>query len=133
MKRPLDQLRQALDPRSIALIGASENPNKVGGRPLLYLRRFGYRGRIYPINPNRADCVYPNPNLCGAGVAFKLAHAILADGVRNVVAGASDANTSGPQRVCATCGRSSAGEGKSRASSNPGIEWKRPSRWKRRP
>ncbi len=30
------------------------------------------------INPNRADCDYPNPNLCGAGVAFKLTHAILA-------------------------------------------------------
>ena len=30
------------------------------------------------INPNRPDCNYPNPNLCGAGVAFKLAHAILA-------------------------------------------------------
>ncbi len=29
------------------------------------------------INPNREDCDYPNPNLCGAGVAFKLAHAIL--------------------------------------------------------
>ena len=28
------------------------------------------------INPNRVDCSYPNPNLCGAGVAFKLAHAI---------------------------------------------------------
>ena len=30
------------------------------------------------INPSRADCSYPNKNLCGAGVAFKLAHAILA-------------------------------------------------------
>jgi len=29
------------------------------------------------INPNRTDCSYPNPYLCGAGVAFKLAHAIL--------------------------------------------------------
>ncbi|HVW11815.1 MAG TPA: single-stranded-DNA-specific exonuclease RecJ [Bryobacteraceae bacterium] len=29
------------------------------------------------VNPNRADCDYPNPNLCGAGVAFKLTHAIL--------------------------------------------------------
>ena len=29
------------------------------------------------INPNRIDCTYPNPNLCGAGVAFKLAHALL--------------------------------------------------------
>jgi single-stranded-DNA-specific exonuclease len=29
------------------------------------------------VNPNRTDCGYPNPNLCGAGVVFKLAHAIL--------------------------------------------------------
>lgn len=29
------------------------------------------------INPSRVDCDYPNKNLCGAGVAFKLAHAIL--------------------------------------------------------
>jgi len=29
------------------------------------------------VNPNRADCSYPNANLCGAGVAFKLAHALL--------------------------------------------------------
>ena len=51
----LDPLRLALDPRSIALIGASENPNKIGGRPLLFLQRFGYRGRVYPINPNRSE------------------------------------------------------------------------------
>jgi acyl-CoA synthetase (NDP forming) len=30
-----DALRFALEPRSIALIGASENSNKIGGRPLL--------------------------------------------------------------------------------------------------
>jgi single-stranded-DNA-specific exonuclease len=29
------------------------------------------------INPSRVDCTYPNPNLCGAGVALKLAHALL--------------------------------------------------------
>ena len=29
------------------------------------------------IDPARIDCTYPNKNLCGAGVAFKLAHAIL--------------------------------------------------------
>ncbi|OYW57493.1 MAG: CoA-binding protein, partial [Rhizobiales bacterium 12-68-15] len=45
----------ALNPKSIAVIGASENPNKIGGRPLLYLSRFGYRGKVYPINPNRTE------------------------------------------------------------------------------
>ncbi len=29
------------------------------------------------VNPNRTDCRYPNANLCGAGVAFQLAHAVL--------------------------------------------------------
>jgi acetate---CoA ligase (ADP-forming) len=43
----------ALDPKSIAVIGASEQANKVGGRPIAYLQRFGFAGRIYPINPNR--------------------------------------------------------------------------------
>ncbi len=30
------------------------------------------------LNPNRADCPYPEKNLCGAAVAFKLAQALLA-------------------------------------------------------
>ncbi len=30
------------------------------------------------LNPNRADCVYPDKNLCGVGVAFKLVQALLA-------------------------------------------------------
>ncbi len=47
-------LQFALSPRSVAVIGASENPHKVGGRPILYLQRYGYRGAIYPVNPGRA-------------------------------------------------------------------------------
>ncbi|HKF70365.1 MAG TPA: acetate--CoA ligase family protein [Stellaceae bacterium] len=48
-------LRAALDPRSVAVIGASENPNKIGGRPIHYLGRFGFKGAIYPINPRRGE------------------------------------------------------------------------------
>jgi acyl-CoA synthetase (NDP forming) len=48
-------LRTVLDPKSVAVIGASENPNKIGGRPLLYLSRFGFKGKVYPINPNRKE------------------------------------------------------------------------------
>jgi len=48
-------LAAALAPRSIAIVGASDNPHKVGGRPILYMKRYGYRGAIYPINPARAE------------------------------------------------------------------------------
>ncbi len=51
----MSRLKSALDPRSVAIIGASENPNKVGGRPVHYLEKFGFKGRIFPINPSRAE------------------------------------------------------------------------------
>jgi acyl-CoA synthetase (NDP forming) len=51
---PAEMLSAALNPESIAIVGASDNPHKVGGRPLLYLKRYGYRGDIFPINPVRA-------------------------------------------------------------------------------
>ena len=50
----MSRLKAALDPKSVAIIGASENPNKVGGRPVHYLDKFGFKGRIFPINPSRA-------------------------------------------------------------------------------
>jgi len=47
-------LRQALlSPRSVALIGQSDDPGKTTGRPLKFLRDAGYRGTIYPVNPRR--------------------------------------------------------------------------------
>src|SRR5712672_556255 len=51
----MSRLEAALDPKSIAIIGASENPNKVGGRPVHYLDKFGFKGRIFPINPSRTE------------------------------------------------------------------------------
>ncbi len=41
-------------PRAIAVLGASDDPVKVGGRPLAFLIRHGYRGRLFPVNPARA-------------------------------------------------------------------------------
>jgi acyl-CoA synthetase (NDP forming) len=54
MPKP-SSLRAALAPASIAIVGASDNPHKVGGRPILYMKRYGYRGAIYPINPARTE------------------------------------------------------------------------------
>ncbi len=40
-------------PASIAVVGASENADKIGGRPIHYMKVCGYKGRILPINPAR--------------------------------------------------------------------------------
>lgn len=49
-----DLVDTLLHPRSIAVLGASDNPRKLSGRPVDYLKRFGYAGRILPVNSRRA-------------------------------------------------------------------------------
>ncbi len=39
------------NPQSVAVLGASTNRNKAGGRPIAYLAETGFAGRVYPINP----------------------------------------------------------------------------------
>ena len=51
----IESLTPFLAPRSIAVLGASENPNKIGGRPLAYLRRFGFNGPVWAVNPTRPE------------------------------------------------------------------------------
>ncbi len=48
-------LQYLFNPRSIAILGASSDLNKVSGRPLAYMLRFGYPGKIYPINPKYGE------------------------------------------------------------------------------
>jgi acetate---CoA ligase (ADP-forming) len=45
---PLDRL---FNPRSVAVLGASADPSKLTGRPVDYLKRHGFAGAIYPVNP----------------------------------------------------------------------------------
>ncbi|HEX2567830.1 MAG TPA: CoA-binding protein, partial [Burkholderiales bacterium] len=42
-----------LRPRSVALIGASDDASKTAARPLQFLRRAGFAGKIYPVNARR--------------------------------------------------------------------------------
>lgn len=50
------RLAQALlHPASVALYGASDDVGKMGGRPVQFLQRSGFAGRIYPINPRRDE------------------------------------------------------------------------------
>ena len=55
MTRPgFDSLTALLAPRSVAIIGASTDPTRIGGRPIAYMLARGFAGPILPVNPNRA-------------------------------------------------------------------------------
>ena len=55
-----ESLSALFAPRSIAVVGASSNAQKIGGIPVDYQRRFGFEGALYPVNPN-ADRIQDLP------------------------------------------------------------------------
>lgn len=76
-------------PAAVAVFGASDDPTRVGGRPLHGMRLAGYAGAVYPVNPRHATVqglrCYPDldaiPGLVDLALVALPAHA-----VRDVVA-----------------------------------------------
>ena len=48
-------LANLLAPKSVAIVGQSNDATKTAGRPLKYLRQAGYAGRVYPVNARRDE------------------------------------------------------------------------------
>lgn len=106
-------LRPLFRPKSIAILGASEEPGRIGGRPVQLLKDFGFEGKIYPVNPNRETVqgleAYPSIDAIPGGVdqaimavpakiAIDVAEQCAAKGVKSIVAftsGFSEMNTEG--------------------------------------
>ncbi|OZI70947.1 acetate--CoA ligase family protein [Bordetella genomosp. 12] len=62
----MSALEKLLRPQSVAVVGASADPAKTSGRPIAYLLKHGFQGRIYPVNPKAAQIAglrcYPDVN-----------------------------------------------------------------------
>ncbi|SEQ80394.1 CoA binding domain-containing protein [Amphritea atlantica] len=60
----MNQIDALLNPKSIAVIGASADPTKTSGRPISYLLKHNFSGPIYPVNPKATEIqgltCYPN-------------------------------------------------------------------------
>ena len=67
----MNAISKLMRPASVAVIGASADVTKTSGRPVAYLRKHGFDGDIYPVNP-RYDSIDGLP--CYADVA-SLPHA----------------------------------------------------------
>ena len=55
MKTPSPDIGRLFRPRSVAVIGASGNPDKIGGKIVRNIRSSGFRGEVYPINPRGGE------------------------------------------------------------------------------
>jgi acyl-CoA synthetase (NDP forming) len=81
-------LDDLITPRSVAVVGASDDPSRIGGRPINFFKNLGYEGSIFPVNPRR-DTVqgltaYPSLNDISEDIDFVLV-AVPAAGVVDVV------------------------------------------------
>ncbi len=105
-------LQALLSPKSIVIVGASADINKINGRPLHYLLRDGYGGRLYAINPKYHDIAgipcFPSlaslpeaPDLGVVAVAAKQAITVVAElgdrGVRAAIVFSSGFGETGPE------------------------------------
>lgn len=51
----MNPIHRLLQPRSVAVIGASADPSKTAGRPVSYLLKHKFGGAIYPVNPKASE------------------------------------------------------------------------------
>jgi acyl-CoA synthetase (NDP forming) len=55
MENATKGLGALISPRSVAVIGASSDPSRIGGRPIAYYLQGGFDGALYPVNPARKE------------------------------------------------------------------------------
>lgn len=95
----IDALSTILAPRSVAIVGASDNAGKIGGIPLDYHKRLGFAGALYPVNPKGGQIQGLNayPTLSAIGKPIDVA--IVAVPSEHVPAALEDAISAGVHGV----------------------------------
>jgi acetyltransferase len=99
MSRPRS-LERLFNPRNVVLVGASDRPGHWSGRVWLNLERFGFAGRVFPVNPNRTEiwgaACYPDmkslpepPDHLAIFVPKERLSQVLSDGIDHGMSGAT--------------------------------------------
>lgn len=88
-----------LAPRSVAIVGASSHPQKIGAVPVRYLLQHGYQGRIFPIHPS-AESISGLPAFKNiASIKDSVDLAIFAIPAQYVAAALEDAISAGVRNI----------------------------------
>ena len=94
LDKPSRTLDALFSPSSIAILGASGDPMKIGGRPLKFLKGHGFQGRLYPINPKHPEVQGVAAYAAVGDLPERVDHAIIAlpqRAVRDAVAQCAEA------------------------------------------
>jgi len=71
MKQQINRMKELFNPASVAVIGASDKPDKLGFHVMKSLTRGGYPGRIFPVNPGAQEIMgltaVPSVSACDGG------------------------------------------------------------------
>lgn len=88
-------LNALIAPKSVALIGASSSEGKLTARPMTFMQRHGFAGKIYPVNPVRDEVMGLKAYPCVAAIPDKVEHAYILVGTDAVVAALEDCAAAG--------------------------------------
>lgn len=87
-------------PTSVALIGASSDPERIGGRPLRFLLEAGFKGQLHPVNRSGAAEIQGLPAYASLlDVPGPVDHAIIAVPVPGVEAALKECAAKGVKAV----------------------------------
>lgn len=51
----MHDLDALFNPQSVAIVGASSDPKKLSGRAIHYMKTYGFKGQLYPVNPTSPE------------------------------------------------------------------------------
>src|ERR1700722_6587323 len=97
--RGTSNLDALLSPKSIAIVGASDDSARIGGMPLQFLLSSGYTGRIYPVNAHRDQVQGVRAYRRIADIPNKVDLAIIAVAAEHVVGIVEECAASGVRGV----------------------------------
>src|SRR5579862_462388 len=107
----ISSLRPLLEPRSIVVIGASQNPAHVGGAVVRNLCRAGFQGALYAVNQAGHDLADVPTYRTVARIGRPVDLAVVCVNARHVQATVEDALAAGVRAVCViSAGFAEAGE-----------------------
>jgi len=100
-RAPVASLEPLLNPRTVAIIGASQDESRIGGMPIRYMQRYAYSGEMFPINPKYKKIQGLDAHARISDIGKEIDAAIMAVPAKIAVEIAEECAAAGVKSICA--------------------------------